>query len=663
MAPRLAALLLLVLGFVPWATLLPGGEQDRAWWPRLLDHANGTLICAGVGFIAWMLVRRRAIAWRMPRLPTVPLWGVMAGAFALYVAIAWGVLSHRPLLIDEIVQLWQARVYASGALSLPTERYPEFRSILHVVDVGARTYSQFPPGGPAFLALGVLVGAPWIVGPAFGALSVGLMGRLARGLAAEDAEDASAARFGVATAALFAVTPFVAFMAASHMNHVTALWALLVSAVALQHHTREHAPHAGVGSAFVVGTGLGIAATVRPLDAFAFAIPSAIWLLVRARRSPRHLMALLASGVGVALPFAAMMYVNAETTGAPLRFGYDVLWGSAHGLGFHAAPWGAAHTPMRGIELLSLYATRLQSYLFELPVPSLLFPAAALWLSRGALRAMDRYLLASAALLLASYGAYWHDGFFLGPRFVYPLAPVLVLWTARLPRLLAPRLSGPVRIGVLSGVAAALVLAITANLPLRVAQYRNGLTSMRVDYARLARDADATGGLIFVRESWGAQLMARLWALGVSRPASAAYYRGIDACALDGAIAEAERSAWSSAALEARLQTLLADSAKLVASPVSPDTTERALPGSVYPARCSDRIMADRGGYTHLAPTLVSEADGTRWLRDLGDRNRLAVEADPQRSPWLLLRDGAAADARFRLVRLSRDSMLRAELP
>ena len=82
-------------------------------------------------------------------------------------------------------------------------------------------------------------------------------------------------------------------------------------------------------------------------------------------------MPLVASGIGVAIPVGLMLWFNARTTGAPLLFGYEALWGKGHELGFHAAPWGIAHTPARGIELVSLYFLRLQTYLFETPVPSL----------------------------------------------------------------------------------------------------------------------------------------------------------------------------------------------------------------------------------------------------------------------------------------------------
>ncbi len=38
-----------------------------------------------------------------------------------------------------------------------------------------RWYSQYPPGHPFFLMLGLLIGAPWIINPIFAALSAILL--------------------------------------------------------------------------------------------------------------------------------------------------------------------------------------------------------------------------------------------------------------------------------------------------------------------------------------------------------------------------------------------------------------------------------------------------------------------------------------------------------
>ncbi len=434
------------------------------------------------------------------------------GALALYIVIARVVFAGRPLLIDEVVQLFQARIYAAGHLWLPVATHREFFSILHVVDTGDKVYSQFPPGGPAMLTLGELVHAPWLVGPVCGAISVALFTRLVK---LTDPDASPAFRFGATL--LFAVAPFGAFMFGSHMNHTTTLMWLMVATLGVAHVAQSATPR--IGWAFVNGLGLGVAATIRPLDALAFALPAAAWLLWLAWHDKRRWTDVFVSGAGVAIPFAAMMWVNGQTTGSPLLFGYEVLWGKAHGLGFHTAPWGMTHTPSRGLELLSLYVTRLQTYLFETPFPAMIPVIAALALTKR-LSALDRYLLASAALLGALYFAYWHDGFFLGPRFVFPWLPVLVLSAARLPRLVREQFGrGRVWVGTNAALATGAVMAVGFSLPGRVLIYENGLSSMRVNYTAESAGAGVKDALVFVRESWGAQLTARMWERGISRAA------------------------------------------------------------------------------------------------------------------------------------------------
>ena len=670
---RTAAVALLLLGFIPWAALVSVGLEIPGLGTQLRDWLTGTALALGVGVLAWMASRRghwprRQTGLRLPFTPALYL--VALGSLILYAVVATTVFSRRPLLIDELAQLWQAQRYAEGRLWLPAPLHREFFSFLHLVDLGDRVYAQFPPGGPFMLWLGVLAGAPWLVGPVCGALSVLLFARVARA-----AEPTASRGWVLGASVLFAVTPFGVFMFGSYMNHVTALLWILVAIVSLAHLVRTEGGSAGTSlspvssveerarlvPAFSLGLGLGAAATIRPLDAFAFALPAAIWLVVRAGRDSRRWMENVVAGVGVAIPFAAMMYVNVQTTGHPLLFGYEVLWGTTHGLGFHAAPWGKPHTPLRGFALASLYQWRLQTYLFETPFPSLVLPVAAIWFWRR-VGTFDRYLLASSGLIVFFYLLYWHDGFYLGPRFVLPLLPVLVLWTARLPLVIRERVASvDVRHASTAVFCFAAVGALMFNLPVRVASYRAGLTSMRVDYAAEAARQGVHDALVFVRESWGAQLVARLWELGVSRSMTESVYRGTDSCHLDREITALERQGIRGARAEQPLAALLgADSAYVLKSTLTPDPTERVRPGTRYDATCLQRIEDDRAGFLHYAPLRLVTTGGNVYARDLHARDSLLMAEYPSRPVYLLRRAGTRVDDPLVFEPLNRDSVLAA---
>lgn len=655
----LCAVIGTAFGFLPIVNWLPGGQQALWYSAFLSEWLSGSAIVVGVGAVLAILSRRLDGVWRdglgeslterAQRQPGTFGFAVSVTAFAICAVIATKVFSRVPISIDELVQLVQAKTFASGRLWQPASQTPEFYSVLNMVDLNGRYYSQFPPGGPALLAIGILIGAPWLVGPFCAGVSVAAFWAYLR---------AVEPRKGVAVGAtiLLAIAPFAVFMAGSHMNHVPTLMFVLLAMAAMARVMSSDTPMPAV--AFANGLALGCAATIRPVDAFAFALPAGVWYLVLALGDRPRWRDAIAAGVGVAIPFAAMMWVNAHTTGSPLLFGYQVLWGSSHDLGFHRAPWGVSHTPLRGIELVNLYALRLQAYLFESSLPSLAPALGALYLTRR-LDRFDRYLLASSALLVGMYFAYWHDGFIFGPRFVFPLLPVLALWTARFPALVRERMGdGLAYRGTWYGFGVAAVLAGFISIPARAREYAHSFVSMRFDYLAPARSARVENALIFVRESWGTQLMARMWALGVPRSETELLYGKVDACVLETHIDQLERSGVRDTAAFNALAPLLLDSANVVKSPYSPDATERYLPGSAYAAPCVRRIEEDRAGFTLIAPLLYRDWGTNIYARDMHERNKALIREYPGRAVYLLRPASSETGALPQLYPLRADSVV-----
>jgi hypothetical protein len=656
--PQICGVVLLVFGFLPIVNWIPGGHEANWYQQSASEWASGSVLTAGIAAV-FILFAKRFNFWpgtsglvRRAEATDNVVTGIvlLALTFAVYAGIARYVFAGKPLLVDEIAEVFQARIFASGRLSLPVSVAPEFFSTLNVVDTGGRTFAQFPPGGPLMLVPGVLAGAPWLMGPAFGAGAAVLYWALVRQLDA---------RPGVPLGAtlLFAFGPFVAFMAGSHMNHVPTLFWLCLALWSLERVVRSN--QTDRTDAIVCGLSFGVMASIRPLDAAVFAVPAGIWLVARAIRQPSCWHEVIAAGVGISVPIVALLTFNTLTTGSPLLFGYEVLWGKSHGLGFHRAPWGIAHTPLRGLELVSLYFLRLQRYLFETPFPSML-PATIALLITPRVRGFDRYLLVSSALLVLGYFAYWHDGFFLGPRFFYLLVPVLALWTARLPALCReqlPRLLWADRF-VLASYFVAGCIAITVSIPIRGQQYARGLLPMRQDYLGVASRAGIHDALILVRESWGAQLIARLWALGISHGETETLYRDVDACVLETNVARLEQGPLRGEDAANALLPLLKDSTRVVRSSLSPDETERMSPGLRYSALCAARLVEDRAGYTFLAPILASRRGSNVYARDLHDRDTLLLQAYRGRAVYVLRPASSGIGAPLELVPLARDSAL-----
>src|SRR4030095_9984141 len=125
-------------------------------------------------------------------------------------------------------------------------------------------------------------------------------------------------------------------------------------------------------------------------------------------------------------------------------------------------------------------------------------------------------------------------------------------------------------------------MAVVISVPARVREYAHSFVPMRLDYLAAARRAEVSNALIFVRESWGTQLMVRMWSLGVPRSETELLYGKVDACLLEQRLTTLEHAGARDTAAVAALFPLLVDSARTVKSPFSLDVTERYLPGVAY---------------------------------------------------------------------------------
>jgi hypothetical protein len=213
----------------------------------------------------------------------------------------------------------------------------------------------------------------------------------------------------------------------------------------------------------------------------------------------------------------------------------------------------------------------------------------------------------------------------------------------------------------MAALVVAVGLGLATALPMRVRQYRSGLLSLRWDPDRAAAAAGVRDALVLVRESWGAELIARMWALGVSRPDAEALYRAADPCRLELALSELEQRSIGGAAAVAVLAPLRADSARLVkAEELTGDPSLRLTRGMRYPARCIRKLEENRAGFTLFAPLLLARFGENVYARDLGARDSLLLRDFPGRPVYLLRPASGRVGAEPQFYRLERDSLLAA---
>ncbi len=545
---RLMALVLGALGLVPMANLVAPG-MGMQWWNqsvRLWTLWAVTVACAAI------LIARYAprvgqaapalYAWLVLR-PSRRVFVIALGTSAcmLGVFFCWYLFRLQPVTIDELSMQWQARLLAGGRLFARAEPHMDFFNTTQTVVVDDRWFSHFPLGAYALLSAGMAIGMPWLVNPVLAGIGAIALYRF---LAATTSEVEARS-----VALLFAVSPFVLFMAASQLDHVAALVAIWSAIAILPAWLAAAAPARARAAAALVGLFLGAAATIRPYDAALCAIAIGAFQLHALRKRPTLAASVVIQAVAGMLPVALLLATNWATTGHPLTFAYDSLNGPAHRPGFHVDPMGELHTPRRGIYNVSAYLMRLDLALLGWPVPALLLVVGALALQRRASR-WDNLLLGLLGAMLVGYWAFWGEGRALGPRFLFTAAPVFLLFVVRFPSVLRERLTRPVMRGAVA-LLIPLWFVLGWLVPGAAAQPSGAWaiarrTEARFDAIHLIEQAVATRRLshavVFVSDGWRSRLVARLQALGARPFGAQKIVEHYDACLLQALLDSAERA-------------------------------------------------------------------------------------------------------------------------
>lgn len=580
---------------------------SRAGSPRFDVAARGAALLAG------------------PR-PLVFGLGAAAAATGLALLFAIRAFARSPSTPDEIAQLWHAKILMHGHLSLPVDPNREFFGLETVVDVG-RWYSQFPIGGPLALVPGAVVGAPWLVNPVLLGIAVAALYRFARRAYGEIE--------GRAITALFVIAPMVLILAGTWMNHVPVLCLTTIALALVVEWEGASSARRGAWLAAALGAAVGLIATIRPLDAVAVAAAiGALQLFVLWERPARwlELPAQIAGGLAGVLP---LLVANRATTGSAFRFGYDVLWGAGHRAGFHTDPYGNVHTIGRALDLASSYVGELNMFLLAWPVPAILVAVATLLATRRLSR-WDGLMLALFGAQLAAYGAYWGDGQFLGPRFLYTALPAVLVLIARAPFVLGERFGRGAARGSVAAVLACIVIAwAVPGLPYNVlgleSQAAAARGTLHVDLARAVRDAKIHNAIVFLREPFTMRLERRLWGLGFTRSDAAQLIAHGDACSILAGVRAAEADTGEPAGRSERLVTSVVRLPGPAPSAGATPVVRVASRRSITP-ECQAELDADkRLGGSPFGPALPLEEIGPDgrvggdivYAADLGDRNEV----------------------------------------
>ncbi len=395
-----------------------GEQQWRLGWINL-----AVALGAGVLLGAFLRERSARLFERLGRtlesLPHAPFaLGVGLLASLLTVWVTFGIFQAQTVLIDASVQLIQAGYFAAGRLAAPPLELPEFWSIQFMVQTEAGWVSQYPPGQALALALGVLVGAPWLIGVvAMGTTALFTALSMERLLP----ERKASVRIG---SILIAASPLLLGLAAGYMSHAT-----MAALAALAMYCALRADEGAWGWAMATGAAVGWMVITRPLTGLVIGAVVTIGVWSRGVRSggTRALLsrgaALVAGGLPFAIGFGAF---NHHFFGSPFRLGYEAAAGPNHGLGFHLDPWGRPYGVAEGLGYTSAELVALGRDLLGTPVPAVALVGAYLLIARRLSRG-ERILLAWAGLPVVASALYWHHDLVFGPRMLGEAAPAWCL--------------------------------------------------------------------------------------------------------------------------------------------------------------------------------------------------------------------------------------------
>ncbi|MCC6905525.1 MAG: glycosyltransferase family 39 protein [Anaerolineae bacterium] len=359
---------------------------------------------------------------RYTRLDYVLLAGLALAALIGAVLMAWFVTERLPHLEDEIAYIFQARIFARGALWAPPEpEYGAFFTPFVVDDFPGKRIGKYPIGWPLVLAAGEAVDAGWLVNPLIASATAVLAYALGR--------DLYDRRMGILSAILLISSPFFLLQSATFMSHPAAmLWLMLFMWAFLHTDLAVEAGREGRGWSALAGLALGLMILTRQMTALAAVTPFVIYGLVRFIRGQMSLreawrrywpLAAIAIAVTLLQPLYLTVVTGSPTTNLyRLIWDYDRIGFGLHGYGVegdHTLP-EAWRNARRDLRLLwsDLFGWNGVSWLFILPGAI----AGTVWAKPGR-RVWPWLLLSSFVSIVVVYMAYWIGAEVYGPRYYY----------------------------------------------------------------------------------------------------------------------------------------------------------------------------------------------------------------------------------------------------
>lgn len=421
-----------------------------AWPGFALDRVSGV---ASLVLLASLIAIALRPAWAeqgrallaAPSSRTFLVGAAAVAALMSYLLVS-GPMRDRPISIDAMVYLQQARALSHGHLGMPI---PEPRQLFggRFLFEGAdgRLYGVFPPGFPLFVAPFVALGVPLLVGPVTAIGLVLAQSRLGRAI---EGADGFATRFSI----VLSLPSFArAVETADLLSHAfVAVLATLALALAIE--AREKPTN---GRLLAIGAAVGWALIARLLDGVVLGALVALLLVTAPAARRRAFLPLLtilpfltfflfaqkAATGSFTVPTQSLYFARSDFPATCHRLGFGVDVGCAVEHGDERKMFGAdGYTASDMFRVVRERAAALGPDLFGFAPLALL--AFARPIARGERR--DLFLASAVVVFTLSYGLFYYGNApIFGARHLFPIAGLFWLLLARsLSEPLHPRLVG-----------------------------------------------------------------------------------------------------------------------------------------------------------------------------------------------------------------------------
>lgn len=503
-------------------------------WQRPADAVAWASLALAVMFLLRAAAPRRGDDDDLPRNQFLSA-AALAAAFLSLGYVAW-YLRGGPRIVDATMYYLQGRALSHGHFGWTVpDVSASFRGRFLLFSAPDQLFGIFPPGYPLLLAVGFLVGAPLVIGPALAAAIVVATYALGREIAA-DFDPAMQERAGRLAAMLSMLCAALRYHTADTMAHAPCALAIAIALAAALRARRR--PEQATKLFAVAGLAAGYVACTRMVSA----LPIGALLLALAARMPavhgpsrtrtrtrpraRALVTVVAGAVpGLALLalydraatgdalHAAQRAYYATSDGPPGCFRYG--FGAGTGCLLEHGDFVKARMPDGYGALAALGVTfrRLRSHLtdvanFEPLALLVLWPLASCFGPRSrAARPWSAPVLALALVLaqIAAYAPFYFDGNYPGggARFFADVLPVEHAIVAVAALSLAPSIEPLRRARFLLGLACAGFAVHASHDHLLLADREGGRPMFEPD--RL-REANVTSGLVFFETDHGFNL-------------------------------------------------------------------------------------------------------------------------------------------------------------